>query len=70
MQTLINSELREMEIKDQKKKKAFQDMQDQFRLKEAQQRELEEIIKQEEARYMVYVKELDSREEAVKKVRE
>lgn len=41
MQTLINSELREMEIKDQKKKKAFQDMQEQFRLKEAQQRELE-----------------------------
>ncbi len=70
MQTLINSELREMEIKDQKKKKAFQDMQEQFRLKEAQQRELEEIIKEEEARYMVYVKELDSREEAVKKVRE
>jgi len=33
IQTLLNSELREMEIKDQKKKKAFQDMQVALRLK-------------------------------------
>ena len=36
MQALLNSELREMEIKDQKKKKAFQDMQMALRLKEQQ----------------------------------
>lgn len=36
MQTLLNSELREMEIKDQKKKKAFQDMQQALKIKEQQ----------------------------------
>lgn len=36
MQTLLNSELREMEIKDQKKKKAFQDMQKALKIKEEQ----------------------------------
>ena len=36
MQALLNSELREMEIKDQKKKKAFEDMQVALRLKEKQ----------------------------------
>ena len=36
MQTLLNSELREMEIKDQKKKKAFQDMQKALKIKEQQ----------------------------------
>lgn len=33
MQYLLNSELKEMEIKDQKKKKAFQDMLTTLRLK-------------------------------------
>lgn len=33
MQTLLDSEMREMEIKDQKKKKAFQDMQEALELK-------------------------------------
>jgi hypothetical protein len=36
MQTLLNSELREMECKDQKKKKAFQDMQHALKIKEQQ----------------------------------
>ena len=36
MQTLLNSELREMEVKDQKKKKAFQDMQRALQIKEQQ----------------------------------
>lgn len=36
MQTLLNSELREMEVKDQKKKKAFQDMQQALKIKEQQ----------------------------------
>lgn len=36
MQTLINSELREMESKDLKKKKAFEDMQHALKLKEQQ----------------------------------
>lgn len=69
MQTLINSELREMEIKDQKKKKAFQDMQFALKLKEEQRMAELELIRQEEARYTAYVKELDSREEAVKQER-
>lgn len=69
MQTLINSELREMEIKDQKKKKAFQDMQFALKLKEEQRMAQLELIRQEEAKYTAYVKELDSREEAVKQER-
>lgn len=69
MQTLLNSELREMEFKDQKKKKAFQDMQEALRLKEQQRRVEQELIRQEEAKYMAYLKELDSREEAVKQER-
>ena len=49
MQTLINSELREMEIKDQKKKKAFQDMQFALKLKEEQRMAELELIRLEEA---------------------
>lgn len=59
-----------MEIKDQKKKKAFQDMQVALRLKEQQREAEKELIRQEEAKYMAYVKELDSREEAVKQERQ
>lgn len=70
MQTLLNSELREMEVKDQKKKKAFQDMQRALQIKEQQRQEELELIRQEEAKYLTYIKELDSREEAVKQVRQ
>lgn len=69
MQTLLNSELREMENKDQKKKKAFLDMKEALVLKEQQRQTEEELLLQEEARYLAYVKELDSREEAVKQER-
>lgn len=70
MQTLLNSELREMEVKDQKKKKAFQDMQRALQIKEQQRQAELELIRQEEAKYLTYIKELDSREEAVKQVRQ
>jgi hypothetical protein len=38
MQNLLSSDLRQMEIKDQKKKKVFQDMQEALRLKETQRK--------------------------------
>lgn len=56
MQTLLNSELREMEIKDQKKKKAFQDMQHALKIKEQQRVAELELIRQEEAKYLTYIK--------------
>lgn len=59
-----------MEIKDQKKKKAFQDMQQALKIKEQQRLAELELIRQEEAKYLTYIKELDSREEAVKQVRQ
>lgn len=59
-----------MEVKDQKKKKAFQDMQRALQIKEQQRQAELELIRQEEAKYLTYIKELDSREEAVKQVRQ
>ena len=69
MQTLLDSERREMEIKDKKKKKAFQDMKEALILKEQQKVAEIELTRKEEAKYMSYIKELDSREEAVKQDR-
>ena len=45
-------------------------MQVALRLKEQQRQAEKELIRQEEAKYMAYVKELDSREEAVKQERQ
>ena len=50
-----------MEVKDQKKKKAFQDMQIALKIKEEQRKAELDIIRQEEAKYLAYIKELDSR---------
>lgn len=44
-------------------------MQHALRLKEQQRTAEEELIRQEEAKYMAYLKELDSREQAVKQER-
>jgi hypothetical protein len=38
MQNLLSSDLQQLEIKDQKKKKVFQDMQQALRLKEQQRK--------------------------------
>lgn len=70
MKTLLDSERREMEMRDHKKKKAFEDMQLALELKEEKRREDELLVRKEEAKYTAYVKELDSREEAVKKDRQ
>lgn len=47
MQTLLNSELREMQVKDQKKKKAFQDMQHALQIKEEQRKAQLELIREQ-----------------------
>lgn len=61
MNDLINSQRRQLEKRDHKKKKAFEDMLVALELKEKKRREEAEISRQEEERYMAYIKELDSR---------
>lgn len=52
-----------------KKKQAFEDMQVQLELKHQKKREEEQLKKRENEQYLAYVKELDSRDEAIKKVK-
>ncbi len=47
MERLLSSDLKEMEIKDQKKKKVFQDMLAALKLKEQQRKAEEELTRKE-----------------------
>ena len=58
-----------MEIKGEKKKKAYKDMQIALELKEQQRAAELQLVRKEEAKFTAYAKELDSRDEAVKKER-
>lgn len=70
MATLLESEREQMEQNEYKKRKAFEDMKLALELKQSKKRELTDLEKRENEKYMAYIKEMDKREEVVKLVRE
>ena len=59
---MYQTDLKEMQQREQKKKNAFQDMLVALEMKEEQKKAIAELEKKENAKYSAYVKELDSRE--------
>ena len=56
-------------MRETQKKKAFEDMQVQLEIKQQKKKDEEELKKYQNQRYLAYIKELDGREEAIKKVK-
>lgn len=61
MATLLESERQQLEHNEMKKKKAFEDMKTALELKETKKKELADIEKREDEKYMAYIKEMDKR---------